>query len=99
MTVCQISRHNAEARIKAMIGGQPLPPTPGEEADEEATPVDIEQFASDDLTEFITRKFRGHELARLVDEILQTQGYQTLRLAGGRRRRRGHHRGLWSHGL
>jgi restriction system protein len=78
MTVCQIKRHNDEERIKAMLGGQPVPPTPADEADEDATPVDIEQFASDDLTEYLTHKFKGHELARLVDEILQTQGYQTL---------------------
>src|SRR5271157_3486338 len=78
MTVCQIKRHNAEERIKAMLGGQPAPLPSSGEPDEAATPVDLEQYAADDLTEFISRKFKGHELARLVDEILQTQGYQTL---------------------
>ena len=71
MTVCQIKRHNAEERITAMLSGQPAPPALSEETDEAATPVDLEQFASDDLTEFISRKFKGHELARLVDEILR----------------------------
>lgn len=78
MTVCQISRHDAEARIRAILGGQAPPRGPIEEIEDPPTPVDLEQFASDDLTEFISRKFKGHELARLVDEILRTQGYQTL---------------------
>jgi restriction system protein len=78
MTVCQIKRHNAEERINAIIGGQSPPVLPPDDGDEAVTPVDLEQFAQDDLTEFISRKFKGHELARLVDEILRTQGYQTV---------------------
>ncbi len=58
-----------------MLAGRHLPITP---TDDGVTPIDFEQSASDDLTEFISRKFKGHELARLVDEILRTQGYQTL---------------------
>ena len=64
--------HQGDARRPASAAA------PSEESDDDATPVDLEQFAADDLTEFISRKFKGHELARLVDEILQTQGYQTL---------------------
>ncbi len=80
LTVCQISRHNAEARIRAMLTGQPVPTSPlsNGEPDESETPVDLEQYAADDLVEFISQRFKGHELARLVDAILQTQGYQTL---------------------
>ena len=78
MTVCQLQRHQAEERIGAIIGGQAPPSRSTEESDEAATPVDLEQFAADDLTEFISRRFKGHELARLVDEILRSQGYQTL---------------------
>lgn len=78
MTVCQIKRHNAEERINAIIAGKAPPAPPPDDGDEAATPVDLEQFAQDDLTEFISRKFKGHELARLVDEILRTQGYQTV---------------------
>ena len=37
LTVCQIKRHNAEERIKAMLGGQPSPPRPSEKTDEPAT--------------------------------------------------------------
>ena len=80
LTVCQISRHNAEARIRAMLTGQPVPApaAPNGDLEETETPVDLEQYAADDLVEFISQRFKGHELARLVDAILQTQGYQTL---------------------
>ncbi len=78
MTVCQLQRHQAEERIRAIVGGQAPPALANDDADEAATPVDLEQFAEDDLSEFITRRFKGHELARLVDEILRTQGYQTV---------------------
>ena len=99
MTVCQVRRHNAEERIKAVVSGQVLP-TPAADEDVEAeTPVDLEQFAQDDLAEFITRKFKGHELARLVDEILHHTGLSDGRLAGGCRWRRRHHRRLGPHGL
>jgi restriction system protein len=78
MTVCQIQRHNAEERIKAIVNGNVLPTLAADEGEQAETPVDLEQFAQDDLAEFITRKFKGHELARLIDEILVTQGYQTV---------------------
>lgn len=78
MTVCQLQRHQAEERIKAILGGAPVAPTSEEGSEEPTAPVDLEQYAADDLTEFIGRRFKGHELARLVDGILRSQGYQTL---------------------
>ena len=71
MTVCQLQRHHAEERIHAIITGQAPPILASDETDEVSTPVDLEQFAADDLTEFITRRFKGHELTRLIDEILK----------------------------
>src|SRR4029079_13982659 len=38
--------------------------------------IDLEQFAADQITKFIGRKFLGHELARLVGAILTAEGYQ-----------------------
>lgn len=82
MTVCQIRRNKAEERIKAVLEGrEQLPPGATEEtSDEEAGPVagiDIEELAGDQIRTFISQKFRGHELARLVGLVLQAQGYQT----------------------
>jgi len=74
MTVCQIKRNNAEKRVEAMLkGGKdgPTPPPP-------PPPVtDIEQAAKDQILEFIKRNFKGHDLARLVDCVLQADGYET----------------------
>ncbi len=70
MTVCQIKRNNAEKRIRALVekGGTLPPPWPD---------LDVEQYAQDQLKEHISKKFRGHDLARLVSEILRAQGYRT----------------------
>ncbi len=74
-TVCSIHRNNAEERIRAILGGKKSEPgtvTPPP-VDEE---VDIEQVASDQISEFINRKFKGHGLARLTAAVLEAQGYK-----------------------
>lgn len=73
MTVCQVTRNDAEKRINALLKGESQPLV-GHEPEET---LDIEQYAQDQLQEFISRKFRGHELARLVNEVLRAQGYKT----------------------
>jgi len=79
LTVCQVKRNNAEVRIKAIVAGQTPPPLVVQEGEEEgAAPVDLELYAQDDISAFISQKFKGHELARLIDEILRAQGYQTF---------------------
>jgi restriction system protein len=84
MTVCQISRNNAEARIKAVLEGKKpaAPPiSQSSEADqtdiEETVPTDIPQYAEDRIREFIEQKFKGHGLSRLVDAVLIATGYTT----------------------
>ena len=77
MTVCSISRNNAEARVRAVIEGKKVP-VPAIEADEELqAPRDIDQMAQDQIHQLITEKFKGHNLARLVDALLRAQGYET----------------------
>jgi len=75
MTVCQISRNNAEERVRAIVEGRPAPP-PGEET-EEPPPRDIEEVSHDQIITYINQQFKGHELARLVDAVLQAEGYLT----------------------
>ncbi|MEX1254485.1 MAG: restriction endonuclease [Dehalococcoidia bacterium] len=85
MTVCKISRNNAEERIKAVLEGRPPPRAASSEgeAGEEGPridgepPEDIDQFARDQILTFIGRRFRGHALATLVTAVLQAQGYKT----------------------
>lgn len=82
MTVCQIQRNNAETRVQALVEGKAkLATAPGLEIEEQA--IDIEEYAEDQIGNFIGRKFRGHDLARLVDAILIAQGYVTQRAPAG----------------
>lgn len=79
-TVCRIQRNNAEERVRGMLDGKKdiyatTPPPTGEDGDDGAT-LDLEQFARDQISNFITQKFKGHGLTRLVGAILQAQGYQ-----------------------
>lgn len=83
MTVCQIRRNNAEERIKAILSGRPAPPVSSLPSDDDlateddAVQVDIVAFARDQLRGFIGQRFKGHEMARLVNAVLQAQGYHT----------------------
>jgi len=81
MTVCQVKRNNAEQRIRAVFEGRedPVGSGPGETEDvsNEISPVlDLEQYAADQIRQFISRKFKAHELAQLVSQILHAEGYQ-----------------------
>lgn len=90
MTVCQIRRNEAEARVKTLLSGGgdpgiksgkrvPTSPSPVPDiADDESTSVpDVEQLATDQILSELEARFKGHELARLVEAILQAQGYLT----------------------
>lgn len=91
LTVCQIKRNNAEDRIRAIVSGQEDPgplvdevePSTGTASDEETALVDLERYGRDRIAALITRRFAGHELARLVDQILQAEGYHTFRSPAG----------------
>jgi len=70
MTVCQISRNNAETRVRAILAGKKI------EVESQET-IDVEEIARDQILDFINRKFRGHDLSRLVEAVIQAQGYVT----------------------
>ncbi len=78
MTVCQIQRNDAEARLKALVSGGRYD-GPGLVADggEEEPVVNLEEFARDQIRTHISQKYRGHELARLVGALLEAQGYHS----------------------
>ena len=40
--------------------------------------LDLERLSKDQIATLIGRKFRGHEMARLVDAVLKAQGYTTF---------------------
>jgi len=80
MTVCRIQRNRAEDRVRSIVFGEPidiasLPPSEVV-ADDEIAYTDIEELTRDEIRDYISKKFRGHELTRLVGAILTAQGYQ-----------------------
>lgn len=92
MTICRITRNDAEKRIKAMAKSNwktpPSVPLPSlkEDMSKEGEPTsfdDFERIAKDQIAKFIIRKFKGHGMAELVEAILNAQGYSTFRSPEG----------------
>jgi restriction system protein len=88
MTVFQVSRNDAENRLRRLLDAGSkglLVATPQEvERDEEfAETVDIERIAQDEILQRVGARFRGHELERLVEAVLQAQGFATERAPEG----------------
>jgi restriction system protein len=86
MTVCQISRNNAEERIRNMLkitGKKDETPRTEESKEEVEEPLNIEEIAMDQIRSYIDKKFKGHNLVRLVDAIIQAKGYVTQRATLG----------------
>lgn len=88
MTVCNVSRNDAERRVAAVLGGKsdPGPSTAMEKSTKQAlvsTEVqgaavpDLSQLAHDQIVAHIQVRFAGHALARLVDAVLRADGWVT----------------------
>ena len=76
ITVCEIKRNDAENRIKALLKGKvEIPEEPETREPEEE--LDFEQTALDQIRTYVGQKFKGHELAQLVNNLLKAQGYRT----------------------
>lgn len=85
LTVCRIKRNNAEQRIRALLDAPPQAGTaealptdsttviePNEITD---APVDLGQIGRDQIRRRLAERFKGHELARLVAELLKAEGF------------------------
>lgn len=88
MTICRIQRNNAEGRIRAMRSNGWKPETIAAAkavllTDPELEDTDLEELARDQIAQLIQAKFKGHGLTRLVEAILQAQGYTTYRSPEG----------------
>src|SRR5690606_5884592 len=82
MTVCQISRNDAEARVDAILRGQPAPLSLEiseslSDSTESTAPPDLAEYAQTEIRSYIRSHFDGHDFARLIDAILTAQGYRT----------------------
>lgn len=95
MTICRIQRNNAESRIRAMqVKGwapesiasliAPKPPSAVMNDEQlEAEARDLEELGQDQIARVIEANFKGHKLTRLVEALLQVQGYTTYRSPEG----------------
>ncbi|WP_211828728.1 restriction endonuclease [Kistimonas asteriae] len=87
LTICRITRNNAEARLNEMAtsGWQPetqkqiVSSTAGNsnqtDASDESADSDLEELGHGQIIRMIEAKFKGHNLTRLVKAILEAQGY------------------------
>lgn len=89
MTVCRISRNDAEKRMLTVLGGNGDPgwtvtpesapkaatEPPASDAAEEK--IDLSQLAHDQIVAHIQQRFAGHALAQLVEAVLRVDGWIT----------------------
>ncbi|EPR14070.1 restriction endonuclease [Ruminiclostridium papyrosolvens] len=90
MTVCRISRNDAENRIREMGKNKWMPKEGMEinriqDVEDELSQdgIDFEQYAMDHIAKHLMRKFKGHGMARIVEAILKAKGYVTYRSPEG----------------
>ena len=85
LTVCRIRRNNAEHRIRNLLE-DPRHTAPAEAQQTDSTtviepdeisdaPVDLGQIGRDQIRRRLAERFRGHELARLIGELLKAEGF------------------------
>ena len=88
LTVCNVSRNDAEKRVEAVFEGKPDPgpsvhletstklaSVPSEV--QTAVVLDLSQLAHDQILAHIQARFAGHALAGLVDAVLRADGWVT----------------------
>jgi restriction system protein len=88
-----VKSHNAEPRIEAMRSNRWKPEKLSsitrkktnviEDASEETADTDLEELARDQIAKVISAKFKNHDFTRLVEAILNAQGYTTYRSPEG----------------
>lgn len=88
MTICQIDRNNALERVQAVVRGEA---DPGREStpstvltrtessvnEQEVELHDLAATAHDQIVEAIQERFQEHDLARLVEAVLEAEGWIT----------------------
>jgi restriction system protein len=79
LTVGQVRRDNAEERVRKLLKGEHKTTEKiiNNEDEIEDISLDLEQQAKDQILKYLEANFSGHNLSRLVDEILHVQGYIT----------------------
>lgn len=90
LTVCRIRRNDAEKRVKEMEKNKwksslAISTSNFDELleDVEDETHDLEQIAKDNIAKHIIRKFKGHGMTKIIEAVLQAQGYTTYRSPEG----------------
>lgn len=83
MTICQINKPGAEDRVLAAARGGRVPSdipvqSPIEDAAIDQQPLDLERLGRDLIATMVIQRFKGHDMARLVEALLKAQGYTTF---------------------
>ena len=80
LTVFRVSRNDAENRVRAMLE-EGVPEADAGDRETDTTMDDpvgafnVEEITADQIQQFLGRRFVGHDLARLVAELLKVGGY------------------------
>ena len=85
MTICQVSRNDAEERVHRMARNGWKSPSPtadipkrtDNDTNDNVGVEDLAQAARDQIAKLIVARFKGHGMARLVDAVLRATGYTT----------------------
>lgn len=81
MTICQVNKDNAEARVLALLKRPAAVAAPAKTVSTIEPPAeefpDLERLAQDQIARLVIRRFKGHDMARLVEAVLKAQGYTT----------------------
>lgn len=83
MTVCQITRNDAQQRVHAMVTGAASssaaqqPPVASDDDAADGLDIDLEENAFQEIADKIIRKYAGHGLAKIVAAILEAKGFTT----------------------
>jgi len=91
MTICRLQRNDAEARVRAMAANGWKATSIGPVVHDKSTAtdvsteqsLDIEQIARDSISKRIIARFKGHAMERLIEAVLNAQGYVTYRSPEG----------------
>jgi restriction system protein len=88
-TLYQIKKHDVERRIRKLcdMSVAKLPPSNNDSDDDDESTfgdgIDVEQNALDQIAALVISRFKGHEMERLVEAILQAKGYFTYKSPEG----------------
>ncbi|MCE2506300.1 MAG: restriction endonuclease [Nitrosopumilaceae archaeon] len=77
LTIGRVRRDDAEERVRGMLKGEITSKKLDDDIETETSELDLEQYSKDQIIKFLEQKFAGHDLSRLINEILKSQGYST----------------------